>query len=756
MLTEMSHLKKVFVDADTFEIYKQMAGHSEYKPKEKETIMRALREVDVQHMRSPHHKKKRLHLDEVNVANLNENAEALLNTLQQAKEVQGPSISADLLKKQNENKFVNAIDYSRCLFHQKEYLFMDKDTLAFYCAECITDINITINKSNLVKLKKESNLIREKSREAVINMSRLKAKIENNLKNIHFRMSTDMKLKQEIKSVVSYRVQALYAELKVFEQRYAEKIAHEIDLDLRELKFQEFKHLKLIGLVSAPLFNMNHAKDSEDIIANICKWRKVSQEVYVEDFSSKFIENVIEEKIKVDYTNILNEIKGLKAQVAKETYTKLLNTANHAEEEREIARGNFVITKEIMLRELNSSNNPQGQQSSKSLSRKPSRQDVGSGRQNNIYIDGADGEPVKPIVLQKNTSTGKLEVRQSKDGKGFTPNTKTPGTAKMTKQGPSKSLANFSPFAEKGGKKSLIAPGESKFFSNIFGTIAAINYFEDEDNRRQEKSPQKTQKGTESPGKGKNQGGSNIKALTYLDSEDPSSIKKKVRSPSPLKTMRASFAEDDFFQNPNSLVVSRENFVDLLLKNSEICRKFAQLRQYLLSVVIAIPMTALGISSLRPIFKLSAIKGGVLNSSLFHKMCDGQGPYLGFVHHSQGMFGFFVENDFMDDFEVYSRAENNFIFVLQSPLLQKMTIFRVKRGKENFALCNTEEGFCLGMPTPHNRDLYMNFDDLSKCSSKIGFAYEAGDNDPSCVAGKYNSWNIHEIEILQLMTKNKK
>ncbi len=49
-----------------------------------------------------------------------------------------------------------------------------------------------------------------------------------------------------------------------------------------------------------------------------------------------------------------------------------------------------------------------------------------------------------------------------------------------------------------------------------------------------------------------------------------------------------------------------------------------------------------------------------------------------------------------------------------------------------------------------NQDLVINFDNLKSSYSKLGSTYELGTGGIYNLAGRYNNWNIEEIEIFSL------
>lgn len=149
---------------------------------------------------------------------------------------------------------------------------------------------------------------------------------------------------------------------------------------------------------------------------------------------------------------------------------------------------------------------------------------------------------------------------------------------------------------------------------------------------------------------------------------------------------------------------TKERFLSSLFKLSSLLKSNLHQKNAYSYLVTSLPLK--NFRNMLLIYKLSALRGKPTASS-FHASCDGRGPYLGLISTTNSLFGFYVGAHFADEFEVYTSCPESFIFSMQSQSSSKFFKFKVKRGKENFALCNTEDGFCLGMPTPHNRDLYL-------------------------------------------------
>ena len=383
---------------------------------------------------------------------------------------------------------------------------------------------------------------------------------------------------------------------------------------------------------------------------------------------------------------------------------------------------------------------------------------------------GVEAELMIEITKNKENKQLRRSVTPGRDIKNSRPVSQKPTVQKPQ---PSKSKTklktdelNKTSQTKKGSKDKRKHLASSKYFGNIFGKATAMEYFKDESYDALNSIP-----GTKNHSNNQALLGAAVAKIL-----SPSPLKngnttgeKKTQSERIIPTQNLNETEFDIlkenspFHMKNSPTknlfkseiynLTKDQFYDMLIKTSEIAQKFPNLKQGLAHLVSQIPLQLLHIQSLKSIYKISVNKDTHSSAAQFHEKCDGLGPYLGFVVHQSGIFGFFIENSFADEFEVYSKSQNNLLFTLRSHLTDRFTCFKVKKDKDQFALCNTEEGFCMGMPTPNNRDLYMNFDDLTKCSSNLGFAYEVGDYPPDALTGKYANWHILDIEILQLVTK---
>lgn len=349
----------------------------------------------------------------------------------------------------------------------------------------------------------------------------------------------------------------------------------------------------------------------------------------------------------------------------------------------------------------------------------------------------------------------------------FTDNTKgapkTPIGFKKFGKNRSKSKSRDRTQGASGSKKRAKMITGSKYFGNIFGEITAIDYFK-EDNKFDDQalslanhlSPMKLQevenrkthlKGTEAKLELPNAVQSEKMIKTPQDDTDFDLFRENsylLNNPSPNKTLFKSEVQN----------LNKDQVFDLLLKTSDITKRSGALKSNLANLISSLPIQSLKIQNIKQLLYYSAARSQGISAEIFHKKCDNHGCYLGFVKHQTGMFGFFIEGDFNDEFEVYHTSASNFIFTLSTPYSDRFNCFKVKKGKEQYALCNTEEGFCMGMPTSNNRDLYMNFNDLSKCSSKLGFAYDNGEWPADHLTGRYTDWGITEIEILHIVRFN--
>lgn len=307
----------------------------------------------------------------------------------------------------------------------------------------------------------------------------------------------------------------------------------------------------------------------------------------------------------------------------------------------------------------------------------------------------------------------------------------------------------------------------SKYFGNIFGNPSALGLFPTG-------SPIQQQGGRGDTASGLSPNGKLPRNAESDDEVDYKSLKKKrarfegdsARNGGIWDTEYADGSPDrksernDMSHNGGNLKspflnggLGREQFFEILGKTSEIAKRNASLKASFVQLTAVMPLNAIGFQNMRVIYKggSTRTKGG---AQAFHSACDGNGPYLGFVVHQTGSFGFFIEPDFVDEFEVFARSSLSFMFILQCPKLgTKFMSMKLRKGFEDFALCNTEEGFCLGKPSSKQRDLMMNFNDLSKSSSHLGYAYDCGDLGKHDLTGKFTDWGITDIEIIQVITK---
>ena len=89
-------------------------------------------------------------------------------------------------------------DYSLCLRHGRDFVYIDKETMQFYCIDCVADVSISLKREKLSKTTREANAIKEKAKEATSNISKLKSKIEGNIKNIGIRIINNQNAQKEV------------------------------------------------------------------------------------------------------------------------------------------------------------------------------------------------------------------------------------------------------------------------------------------------------------------------------------------------------------------------------------------------------------------------------------------------------------------------------------------------------------------------------------------------------------------------------
>ena len=296
----MSHLKKVFIDNESFNMY---TGTMIDEPHDNSDDDHAMTESVSKKLKRINPKMK-LMLDKVNVSNLNENANLLINTLHVNQPLPESQLG-DAKGRKGKTKrpgldYIDPIDYTKCLTHQKELIYMDKERYEFYCVDCITDINIKIVQSNLIKIRRDQVQIKELGRMATTQLAKLKNRVEINQRLIGQRLSLNQKLKMETKSIVTTRLQQVYLELKTLEARVSTLLETEIDVDIKELKRLQYKHDRLYGMLVSGGFeiNMNQTKDFSDIVASINKWRYMTTQFTFDELLDHRIDWSFEERFK--------------------------------------------------------------------------------------------------------------------------------------------------------------------------------------------------------------------------------------------------------------------------------------------------------------------------------------------------------------------------------------------------------------------------------------------------------------------------
>lgn len=294
LFTDLSHLTKVFIDNKSFNIFEtdlDAAGDDKNK-----TAKPGATFVSPAKIKSKSPAKKKIMVSTSNVANLADKAEELIGSLQVNRKSNDENINPSY-KELFRSQYMDPIDYSKCIQHQRELILMDKDTSDFYCVDCISDVNVKLVKDRLIKIKKEHNLIKDKSKYAVTQLSQLYSRIDNNLKLINEKLSLTKNMKKEVKQVVKSQFNYIYNELKNLESKYEEMILDVLETEVKTDKRLEAKNLRMLGIVTGVNKNFNQA-EAADLVANIARWRRVSKEFDMNAVLDKEIHSTIESKIQ--------------------------------------------------------------------------------------------------------------------------------------------------------------------------------------------------------------------------------------------------------------------------------------------------------------------------------------------------------------------------------------------------------------------------------------------------------------------------
>ena len=95
---------------------------------------------------------------------------------------------------------------------------------------------------------------------------------------------------------------------------------------------------------------------------------------------------------------------------------------------------------------------------------------------------------------------------------------------------------------------------------------------------------------------------------------------------------------------------------------------------------------------------------------IFHKRCDNKGATIMFIHANKGyVFGAFNPTSWLNEFS-YSETDEAFLFSLCEPMRKRKPFkCRVKPGKQEFAVKQSEAGFSPGFGEANNCDLFIAF-----------------------------------------------
>ena len=128
-----------------------------------------------------------------------------------------------------------------------------------------------------------------------------------------------------------------------------------------------------------------------------------------------------------------------------------------------------------------------------------------------------------------------------------------------------------------------------------------------------------------------------------------------------------------------------------------------------------------------------------------------------FIHANKGyVFGAFNPTSWVNEF-TYSETDEAFLFSLCEPLRRRRPFkCKVKPGKQEFAVKQSEAGFSPGFGEANNCDLFIALKNPARSYCHLGIVYEPPEDigkgltmqEVNCLlAGKETDWDIHEIEV---------
>ena len=295
LFTDLSHLSKVFIDNKAFNIFE-----TDTDTRDDEKVKTANRHSTFNSSmklkpKSP--SKKKIVVTTTNVANLADKAEELISALQVNRKVSGEEHNPSY-KEIFKSQYMDPIDYSKCIQHQRELIFMDRESSDFYCVDCISDVNVKLNKDRLIKIKKENNIIKEKSKQAVTSLVALQNRIEANLRIIHEKITITKSMTKEVKHLIKSQFNFIYNEMKNLEAKYEEMILQVLVEEEKLDKKLQTKNLRMLGIVSGVQKNFNQLESPGDLVSNIARWRRVSKEYDMNAVLNKEINSTIDTKIQ--------------------------------------------------------------------------------------------------------------------------------------------------------------------------------------------------------------------------------------------------------------------------------------------------------------------------------------------------------------------------------------------------------------------------------------------------------------------------
>ena len=295
LFTDLSHLTRVFIDNKSFNMFETDQDARDEEKAKLATRMSIISSPTKTKSKSAI--KKKIIVSTSNVVDLSDKADELISSLQVNRKIIGETAHPSY-KEVFRSQYMDPIDYSKCLQHQRELIFMDKVTSDFYCVDCISDVNVKLIKNNLTKIKKENAMVKERSKQAVHHLVNLQNKIEQNLRLIQDKNTISKNMNKEVKHYIKSQFNYIYNELKNLESKYEERILQIIGIEGKINKKLESKNLKMLGMVLGFHKNFNQIDSGGDLVSNIARWRRINKEFDMNAILNKEINSTLDVKLQ--------------------------------------------------------------------------------------------------------------------------------------------------------------------------------------------------------------------------------------------------------------------------------------------------------------------------------------------------------------------------------------------------------------------------------------------------------------------------